>query len=147
MFDKVSGLDAGADDYVTKPFDFPELCARLRALLRRPAGVVAAVVEVADVRLDPASHQVWRGATVVPLTTKEFSLLELLLRNTGHVVSKNDILESCWDEHYDGLSNVVEVHVASIRRKLDLGGDPAGGGVSIETVRGVGYRLVEMAPA
>lgn len=140
LSDKVAGLDAGADDYLTKPFDFPELAARVRALLRRPAEGHQPILEVGDLRLDPASRRVWRGAITVPLTTKEFALLEYLLRDPGVVHSRTDLLEHVWDANYDGLSNVVDVHVANLRRKLDLPGNPA----PIETVRGVGYQLVQL---
>ena len=137
LSDKVGGLDAGADDYLTKPFDFPELAARLRALLRRPAAVRSTVLEAGDIRLDPATHTVWRGAIVVPLTSREFSLLHLMMAKAGEVVSRTELLEHAWDANYDGLSNVVDVHIANLRRKLDLPGRPA----NIETVRGVGYLI------
>ncbi len=137
LSDKVAGLDAGADDYLTKPFDYPELAARLRALLRRPADAQPTVLEVGDVRLDPASRRVWRGAITVPLTAREFALLEFLMRRSGQVVPRTDLIEHVWDVNYDGLSNVVDVHVANLRRKLDLPGSPA----PVETMRGVGYRL------
>jgi DNA-binding response OmpR family regulator len=137
LSDRVGGLDAGADDYVVKPFDFPELSARIRALLRRPMGSGSPVLEAGDLRLDPAAHRAWRGAILVPLTAREFSLLHYLLVRQGDVVSRTDLLEHVWDAHYDGLSNVVDVHIASLRRKLDLADSPA----PIETVRGVGYRI------
>jgi DNA-binding response OmpR family regulator len=137
LFDKVTGLDAGADDYLTKPFDFPELAARLRALLRRPADSRLPVLESGDLRLDPAAKRVWRGAVMVPLTAREFALLEHLLRHPGQVLSRTELLEHVWDAHYDGGSNVVDVHIANLRRKLDLPGSPA----PIQTVRGLGYQL------
>jgi two-component system OmpR family response regulator len=137
LSDKVGGLDTGADDYLTKPFDFPELTARTRALLRRPATETQPVYEVGDIRLDPASHRVWRGAVLIPLTAKEFALLHYLMARPGDVVSRTDILEHVWDAYYDGLSNVVDVQIVSLRRKLDQPDSPA----PIETVRGVGYRL------
>ena len=137
LSDKVGGLDAGADDYLTKPFDFPELAARVRALLRRPADARAPLLEAGDIRLDPASHTVWRGNVVVPLTAREFALLHYLMDRKGTVVRRGDLLEAVWDANYDGLSNVVDVHVANLRRKLDLPNSPA----PIETVRGVGYRV------
>ncbi len=138
LSDKVAGLDSGADDYLTKPFDFPELAARLRALLRRPHDARHPVLEVRGIRLDPASKRVWRGAIMVPLTAREFALLEHLMRQPGRVHSRNDLLEHVWDANYDGLSNVVDVHIANLRRKLDLPGEPA----PIETVRGLGYQLI-----
>ena len=136
--DRIEGLDSGADDYVTKPFDFEEFSARVRALLRRPRGVRSTVLVAGGITLDPATRSVTRAGIRVPLTTREFSLLRYLMTRTGDVVEKADLLEQVWDAHYDGLSNVVEVHIANLRRKLDLPGDPA----PIETVRGAGYRLV-----
>lgn len=135
---EAEALDTGADDYLTKPFDFPELAARVRALARRPADARTPVVQAGNIRLDPASHTVWRGNVVVPLTAREFALLHYLLDRKGDVVRRADLLDAVWDANYDGLSNVVDVHVAALRRKLDLPGDPA----PIETVRGVGYRVV-----
>jgi DNA-binding response OmpR family regulator len=137
LSDKVGGLDAGADDYLTKPFAFPELAARVRALLRRPAGNEPTVLTLADIRLDPAAHTVFRGSLLVPLTAREFSLLHYLLTHPGEVVTRSDLLDHVWDANYDGTSNVVDVHVASLRRKLDQPGNPT----PIETVRGVGYRV------
>ncbi len=137
LSDKVAGLDAGADDYLTKPFAYPELAARVRALLRRPKDAISPILATADIKLDPAAHTVWRGAIMVPLTPREFSLLEYLLRHPDQVCRREDLLEHVWDANYDGLSNVVDVHIANLRRKLELPGsqDP------IETVRGVGYRI------
>ena len=145
LSDKVSGLDSGADDYLTKPFDYPELAARLRALLRRPSAATTPMLEVADLRLEPASRRVWKGSVTVPLTSREFSLLEFLMMRPGHVVSRTDLLEHVWDANYDGLSNVVDVHIANLRRKL--GGSASSGEVSIETVRGAGYRLAALETA
>jgi len=137
LSDKVAGLDSGADDYLVKPFDHPELAARLRALLRRPRSVVAPVLQVGDVRLDPATRTVWRGAVVIPLTAREFALLHHLLAHAGRVVSRTELLEHVWDAHYDGTSNVVDAHVANLRRKLDMPGSAG----PVETVRGVGFRV------
>ena len=137
LSDKVAGLDAGADDYLTKPFAYPELAARVRALLRRPRDTIDPVLAWGDLRLDPAAHTVWRGAIMIPLTPREFSLLDYLLRQAGTVCTREVLLEHVWDAHYDGLSNVVDVHIANLRRKLALPDSPD----PIETVRGVGYRL------
>ena len=131
--DRVTGLDAGADDYLTKPFSFAELLARLRALARRPTGERPTVLEVGDLRLDPASRQVWRGEAEVKLSAKEFSLLEAFMRRPGEVLSRFYLLEHCWDSGYENRSNVVDVHVRALRAKV--------GRESLETVRGVGYRL------
>lgn len=135
--DRVAGLDAGADDYLSKPFDYRELAARIRALLRRPPLQSGPVLTAGDIRLDPAAHIVWRGAINVPLTAREFSLLEYLLRHPGEVVTRTALLEHVWDANYDGLSNVVDVHIANLRRKLELPDQPQ----PIETIRGVGYRI------
>lgn len=143
LSNKVAGLDAGADDYLTKPFDFPELAARLRALLRRPLQARRPVLEVGDIRLDPAAKRVWRGAIMVPLTAREFALLEHLMREPERVHSRHELLEHVWDANYDGLSNVVDVHVANLRRKLERPGSPA----PIDTVRGLGYQLHSGASA
>lgn len=137
LLDKVDGLDAGADDYLTKPFDYPEFAARVRALLRRPASAGSPALEAGELRLDPAAHRVWRGELLIPLTPREFSLLHYLMVRAGEVVSRTDCIEHVWDAHYDGFSNVVDVHVASLRRKLDVPDRPT----SIETIRGVGYRM------
>lgn len=137
LSDKVAGLDSGADDYLTKPFDYPELTARIRALLRRPAVTRRPDLRVDDVRLDPASRTVWRGAITVPLTAREFALLQMLMSYPGDVVTREFLLDHVWDSNYGGLSNVVDVHVANLRRKLHIDGEAE----LIETVRGVGYRM------
>jgi two-component system, OmpR family, response regulator len=135
--DRVAGLDAGADDYLGKPFSFAELSARLRALTRRGAQERPTVLEVAGLRLDPASHSVTRDGVPIELSPKEFALLETFMRRPGEVVSRTELLEHAWDFAYEGTSNVVDVYVRYLRRKVDRPFDRD----SIETVRGVGYRL------
>jgi two-component system OmpR family response regulator len=135
--DRVAGLDLGADDYLTKPFAFPELFARLRALLRRGAPERPTVLAVGDLTLDPATRQVRRGGAPVSLTAKEFALLECFMRHPGQVLSKTDLIEHVWDFAFDADSNVVEVYVGYLRQKLDR----PFGRRSLETVRGAGYRL------
>ncbi len=137
VLDRVAGLDAGADDYLAKPFSFAELLARLRALARRPPLERPTVLEVGDLRLDPATHQVWRGEQEVGLSAKEFALLETFMRRPGQVLSRFQLLEHCWDYGYENRSNVVDVYVRYVREKVDR---PFGAS-SIETVRGAGYRL------
>jgi two-component system OmpR family response regulator len=140
--DRVSGLDAGADDYLTKPFSFAELLARLRALVRRAPVERPSILEVGDLRVDPASRQAWRGDAEISLSTKEFAMLETFMRRPGEVLSRYQLLEHCWDYAYENRSNVVDVYVRYLREKIDrpFGRD------SIETVRGAGYRL-RRAPA
>jgi len=137
--DRVDGLDAGADDYVAKPFAFEELLARLRALARHGPVERPPVLEVGDLRLDPATHRAWRGDTALDLSAKEFSLLEVFMRNPGHVLSRFTLLEHAWEGEYENRSNVVDVHVGRLREKVDR----AFGRDSLQTVRGVGYRLCE----
>jgi two-component system OmpR family response regulator len=136
-YDQADALDLGADDYLTKPFSFLVLVARLRALVRRGAPVRPTVLAAGDLTLDPASRAVRRGEREVTLTPREFGLLHYLMRHRGDVVSKSDILESVWDANYEGDDNVVEVYVGYLRRKID---QPFGRH-AIETVRGAGYRL------
>ena len=135
--DKVSGLDSGADDYLTKPFSFAELLARLRALTRRGPSERPAVLEVGSLRLDPATRQAWRGDVEIDLSAKEFALLETFMRRAGDVLSRLDLLEHAWDYAYENKSNVVDVYVGYLRGKID---SPFGTD-SLETVRGAGYRL------
>jgi two-component system, OmpR family, response regulator len=135
--DRVAGLDGGADDYLTKPFSFAELLARLRALVRRNPGGSQAVVEVGDLRLDPATRQLWRGEEEIELSAKEFVLCEAFMRRPGHVLSRSQLLDQAWEYDFEHRSNVIEVYVRYLRRKIDL----PFGVKSIETVRGAGYRL------
>jgi two-component system OmpR family response regulator len=135
--DRVAGLDGGADDYLTKPFSFAELSARLRALVRRGAKERPAVLEVGDLRLDPATREAWRGSERIELSTKEFALLEAFMRRPGDVLSRLDLLEHAWDFGYENRSNVIDVYVRYLREKVDR----PFGLKSIETVRGAGYRL------
>jgi two-component system OmpR family response regulator len=135
--DRVAGLDSGADDYLSKPFSFAELLARLRALTRRGPTERPAVLEVGSLRLDPARRQAWRGDTSIDLSAKEFSLLETFMRRSGEVLTRLDLLDHAWDFAYENKSNVVDVYVRYLRRKIDR----PFGVESLETVRGVGYRL------
>jgi len=135
--DKVRGLDCGADDYLTKPFAFAELLARIRALLRRGTVQGPGRLKLADLELDPASHRVWRSGTEVALTSKEYALLEYLLRNADRVLTRTAIIEHVWDMRYDSMTNIVDVHIRSLRAKLDR---PSSGSL-IRTIRGVGYAL------
>jgi DNA-binding response OmpR family regulator len=135
--DEARALDTGADDYLSKPFSYVVLLARLRALLRRGQQERPAVLRAGDLRLDPATHRVRRGDTQVELTPRQFSLLEFLMRRRGDVLSKTEILEHVWDFAFDGDPNIVEVYVGQLRRRVD---EPFGRS-SLRTVRGVGYRL------
>jgi two-component system, OmpR family, response regulator len=136
-YDEAEALDTGADDYVTKPFSYVALVARLRALMRRGATERPNVLEAGDLRFDPGARRTWRGETEVRLTSREASLLEYLMRRAGEVVSKTEILDHVWDDRFDGDLNIVEVYVRHLRNKLDR----PFGRESIETVRGAGYRL------
>jgi two-component system OmpR family response regulator len=139
--DRVGGLDAGADDYLTKPFSFAELLARLRAIARRGPVERPVVLQLGDLRLDPAAHRVWRGETELHLTAREFALLELLMRRPGETLTRLQILEGGWDMAFESRSNIVDVYMRYLREKIDR----PFGRESIETVRGVGYRLREDA--
>ncbi|SOC87364.1 DNA-binding response regulator, OmpR family, contains REC and winged-helix (wHTH) domain [Curtobacterium sp. 314Chir4.1] len=136
-WDQVEALDAGADDYVTKPFSHPVLVARLRALVRRGARERPAVLTVGDLVVDPAARTVARGGTAIDLTSREFAVLEFLARRAGEVCSKRAVIENVWDVDFDGDPNIVEVYVGHLRRKVDR----PFGRTSLETVRGAGYRL------
>jgi len=135
--DRVAGLDGGADDYLTKPFSFAELLARLRALARRGSVEKPAVLEVGDLRLDPAARRVTRGGEEIALSAKEFALLEAFMRRPGDVLSRFQLLEQAWDYEYENRSNIVDVYIRYLREKVDR----PFGVESIETVRGAGYRL------
>jgi two-component system OmpR family response regulator len=135
--DRICGLDGGADDYLTKPFHLEELFARLRALTRRGPVSRPTVLSAGDLRVDPAARRCWRSDTEVELTAKEYALLEMFLHRPGAVLTREVLLEHCWDFAYESRSNVVEVHIRALREKIDR----RFGLSSLETVRGVGYRL------
>lgn len=135
--DKVRGLDLGADDYLTKPFSFEELLARVRALLRRGKPNRSPVFRVADLTLDPAARRVTRGDKIIELTAKEYALLEYFVRHAGQVLTRTMIAEHVWDQTFDSYTNVIDVYVNYLRKKIDQGFDPK----LIHTVRGVGYVL------
>jgi DNA-binding response OmpR family regulator len=137
--DKVSGLDLGADDYLTKPFAFAELLARARALLRRGGPQVQARLKAADLELDPATHRVWRRGTEIVLTNKEYAVLDFLLRNKNRVLTRTAIIEHVWDISYDPMTNIVDAHIRALRAKIDRDFSPP----LITTVRGAGYMLEE----
>ena len=140
--DIVSGLDTGADDYLTKPFSFEELLARVRAVARRGPIPQPPVLKVHDLRLDPASHQVWRGERNVSLTPREFQILELLMRRSGRVLSRNAIIEAVWGHEVDVEPNTVDVFVGTLRAKIDTAGDQP----LIRTARGVGFYVSGSKP-
>ena len=137
-WDQVEALDTGADDYLTKPFSFAVLLARLRAVVRRGAAERPSVLEAGDIRVDPATRAVSRGEVAIELTSREFAVLEYLMRRRGEVVSKREVIENVWDFDFEGDPNIVEVYVRHLRNKLDR----PFGRVAIETLRGSGYRLV-----
>jgi two-component system, OmpR family, response regulator len=137
--DRVTGLDAGADDYLPKPFAFDELVARVRALVRRAPTERPTILEVGSLRLDPAAHRAWRGDVELDLSPKELALLEVFMRNPGRVLSRTQLLDSAWDIGFERRSNIVDVYVRYLRDKIDRPFDCA----SLETIRGVGYRLSE----
>jgi DNA-binding response OmpR family regulator len=141
--DKVSALDSGADDYLTKPFAFEELIARIRALTRRTDQPQASKLEAGDLKMDLLSHRVWRGDRQVELSSREFDLLEYFMRHPGQVLSRQQILSAIWDYAFDPGSNVVDVYVRYLRRKVDRRGEPS----AIATVRGSGYRFDPPADA
>jgi two-component system OmpR family response regulator len=135
--DRIIGLDVGADDYLAKPFDFGELLARLRALLRRTPGERPVRLEIGDLVVDPAAHRVTRAGTTVELTAREFAVLEFLARHPGQAVTRTRLLEHVWDENYEGSTNIVDVYVGYLRKKLE---QPFGAPM-IRTIRGVGWTL------
>jgi len=135
--DRVLGLDLGADDYLVKPYAMAELAARVRALLRRPAEVVGTVLTVGTLQLDITTRTARRDQRVIELTTKEFSVLEVLMRHPGEVLTREAISASAWDDNYDPFSNVIDVYVSRLRRKIDQAGESP----LMSTVRGAGYRL------
>jgi two-component system OmpR family response regulator len=139
VIDRVDGLDAGADDYLTKPFSFDELLARLRAIARRGAIERPTVIQVGDLRLDPAGRRAWRGDVELRLTAREFTILELFMRRPGQVLTRLQLLEGAWDMAFESRSNIVDVYMRYLREKIDR----PFGRASLETVRGVGYRLRE----
>jgi two-component system copper resistance phosphate regulon response regulator CusR len=135
--ERVAGLDAGADDYLAKPFAFPELVARLHALHRRGTALAPALLRVGDLEVDAARFTVRRSGAPISVTAKEFAILEYLARHPGELVTRSMLLEQCWDRNYDGLSNLVDVYVSRLRRKLDAAGGPP----LLHTVRGAGFVL------
>lgn len=137
--DRVLGLDAGADDYLTKPFEFIELKSRIQALLRRTYKQPKTVIKIADLEVDPSKHEVCRSGTAIQLTPKEFAILEMLVRNKDQVVTRTQIIEHTWDYNFDRMSNVVDVFIRTLRKKIDKGYTPK----LIHTIHGVGYKISE----
>ena len=137
VVDRIHGLDGGADDYLTKPFHLDELFARIRALIRRGPVERPIVLTIGDLRVDTAAHRCWRGDTEIALTRKEYALLEMFARQPGTVLTREVLMEHCWDFAYESRSNVVDVHIRALRDKIDR----PFGLTSVETVRGAGYRL------
>ena len=135
--DKVAGLDSGADDYITKPFSFVEFRSRVHALIRRSHQETSPTLKIEDLEVDPLKHIVKRGEKTINLTPKEFAVLELLLRHRGEVVSRTMIIEHVWDYNFDGMSNVVDVFVVALRKKIDFGAKKK----LIQTIHGVGYKI------
>lgn len=140
LTDKITGLDAGADDYVVKPFSVEEISARIRALLRRGNKADPVILTVADVQLDPATKKVTRGSRTITLTAREYTLLEYFMRNPNTLLSKTQILEHVWDYHYEGISNIVETYIRYLRKKLKINSQTK---ELIHTVRGLGYSMKE----
>lgn len=136
--DRVLGLDSGADDYLIKPFEIRELLARVRALLRRPTDTMVEHISVDDLRLDPAKHLVTQAGRPISLTRKEYMILEYLMRHAGHVVTREQLLEHCWDFAYSAFSNITDVYIRQLRKKLNDSHE-----TYIQTIRGIGYRFVE----
>lgn len=139
--DRIAGLDGGADDYMVKPYALGELVARLRALLRRPADALPQVLQVGDLTLNTATRIAGRGAREIMLTTKEFAVLEVLMRHAGEVLTREHISEHAWDQNYDPFSNVIDVYIGRVRKKIDGDGEQP----MLETIRGAGYRLAAAA--
>ncbi|MGB9809604.1 MAG: winged helix-turn-helix domain-containing protein, partial [Caldanaerobacter sp.] len=138
--DKVKGLDTGADDYLTKPFELSELMARIRALLRRESPTKSPILKVADLELNTLTRQVKRGGKEINLTSKEFALLEYMMRNTGRVLTRSQIADHVWDYEFDGFSNIIDVYIRYLRKKIDDGFENK----LIHTIRGSGYCLKEI---